>query len=184
MDSHSTASPSETVTGYQWKVKRSLEEAFILALINVWQKPQPNVVWNLGRINNHQVKTDLKPPGLPRPLPPTLLGNQWVLKWVIHDWVWMKHIYEAGGWAQGGEVPSSLGSYFVIRCQALIELSWCMPQASCANSAGIFPLAPLGFLFLEGQMVMAKVDSLPPLYWHWTRHIHGLSFTSHDNPMS
>lgn len=149
MDSHSTASASETVTGHQWKVKRSLEEAFILALINTWQKPQPNVVWNLGGINNHQVKTDLQPPGLPRPLLPNLLGNQWVLKWVIPDWVWMKHLYEAGGWAQGGEVPSSLGKLF---CHLVSGFD----RTVLAHASGLLgefcwdpPFGPTGLLILR-----------------------------------
>ena len=140
-------------------------------------------IW--GRINNHQVKTDLQLPGLPRPLPSTLLGNQWIPKWVIHDWVWMKRLHEAGSESKEGKFlqAQAMGCAFAIQCQALAEFSWRMPQASHVNSAGILPLAPLGISFL-GQMVMAKVDSLPPLCWHWTQHIHGLSFTSHDNPMS
>lgn len=44
-------------------------------------KSQANVAWNLGK---DQVKTDLQPPGLPRPPPPSLLGSQWALKCATH----------------------------------------------------------------------------------------------------
>ena len=170
MESHSTASSSETVTGYQWKVKRSLEEAFILALINVWQKPQPNVVWNLGRINN-QVKTDLQPPGLPRPLPPTLLGNQWVLKWVLHDWVWMKHLYEAGGWAQGGEVPSSLGKLLCHLVSGFDRIVLVHASGLLCQFCWDLPFGPTGLLFLrrtdddgQGWLIASPILTLNSAY--------------------
>ena len=140
-------------------------------------------IW--GRISNHQVKTDLQLPGLPRPLPSTLLGNQWIPKWVIHDWVWMKRLHEAGVWVQGGEVPSS-ASHGMRLCHPVSgsdRILLAHASGLSCESAGILPSAPLGILFL-GQMVMAKVDSLPPLCWHWTQHIHGMSFISHDNSMS
>lgn len=79
MDSHSRASPGETVTGCKEKVHRSLEEVSILTLMNTWQNPSLMVheVW--GTIDNHQVKTNLQPPGLPRPPAPLLLGSPWAL---------------------------------------------------------------------------------------------------------
>lgn len=66
-------------------------------------------------------------------------------------------------------------SGFAIRCQASVKWSPLLHEL-CWE---LFPF-PTGHLFLSrdagGQMVMAKVDSVPSLYQHCAQHIFGFFY--------
>lgn len=132
-----------------------------LMLCEIWEK-----------INNHQVKTDLQLSGLPRPPPSTLLGNQWIPKWVTHDWVWKKRLHEAGVWAQEGEVPSS-ASHGMRLCHPVPGFD----RILLAHGSGLScefcwdpPFSPIGHLILrtdgdgQGWLIASPVVTLNSAY--------------------
>lgn len=127
-------------------------------------------VWR--KINNHQVKTDLQPPGLPTPPPTPPLGSQWALKCVIHGWIWA--VNETSLWGIGLGWCSQVPLRTKLRDSCLCCAESGFGKIVLAHASPLLhklcwePLpSPTSHLVLSRysgrQMVMAKVDLVTSL---------------------
>lgn len=172
-----TWSPGKTVTGYKWKVNKSLEEVSTLALMNTQHTSSLMLheVW--GKINNHQVKTNLQPPGLLDPQTHPLQASSG--PWVSYPWLNMRLFRKC---LYGSEPKQARffwtqdGDFWL--CYKISGFGKIVPPLVW-TLLGAFPLpwqASIPSKHAGRQMVMVKVNSVPSLHWHCTQLVFGFSY--------